>query len=45
MKENKITIIINKPIREVFEFTTYPKNTHLWIPSIITSLYVHIILD
>lgn len=31
MKENKITIIINKPINEVFEFTTNPKNTHLWI--------------
>jgi len=34
MRENKITIIINKPIEEVFEFTTNPKNTHLWIPSI-----------
>jgi len=34
MKENKITVIINKPIEEVFEFTTNPKNTHLWIPSI-----------
>ncbi len=35
MKENKITIIINKPIEEVFEFTTNPNNTHLWIPSIV----------
>ncbi len=34
MRENKITVIINKPIDEVFEFTTNPKNTHLWIPSI-----------
>ena len=34
MQENKIRIIINKPIEEVFEFTTNPKNTHLWIPSI-----------
>ena len=34
MRENKITVIINKPIEEVFEFTTNPKNTHLWIPSI-----------
>ena len=34
MQENKITIIINKPVEEVFEFTTNPKNTHLWIPSI-----------
>lgn len=34
MKENKITVIINKPIEEVFEFTTNPKKTHLWISSI-----------
>ncbi len=34
MQENKITIIINRPIEEVFEFTTNPQNTHLWIPSI-----------
>ena len=34
MQANKITIIINKPIEDVFEFTTNPKNTHLWIPSI-----------
>jgi len=34
MRENKITVIIDKPIDEVFEFTTNPKNTHLWIPSI-----------
>ena len=34
MQENKITIIINKPIEDVFKFTTNPKNTHLWIPSI-----------
>ena len=34
MQKNKITIIINKPIEEVFEFTTNPKNTPLWIPSI-----------
>jgi len=34
MRQNKITIIIDKPIEEVFEFTTNPKNTHLWIPSI-----------
>src|SRR3989338_4608532 len=35
MQENKIIITINKPIEEVFEFTTNPKNTHLWIPSIV----------
>ena len=34
MKENKIIIIINKPIEEVFEFTTNTKNTHTRIPSI-----------
>jgi len=34
MRENKITVIIDKAIDEVFEFTTNPKNTHLWIPSI-----------
>ena len=34
MKENKITVIIDKPIDEVFEFTTNPRNTHLWIPFI-----------
>jgi len=31
MQENTITIIIDKPIEEVFEFTTHPKNTHLWV--------------
>lgn len=31
MRKNKINVIINKPIREVFEFTTNPKNTPLWI--------------
>jgi len=34
MQNNKILIIINKPIEEVFEFTTNPMNTHLWIPLI-----------
>ncbi|MFH0856873.1 MAG: hypothetical protein V1860_03180 [bacterium] len=34
MKKNKITISINKPIKEVFEFTINPKNTHLWVSSI-----------
>ncbi len=34
MKENRIIIIINKPIKEVFKFTNNPKNTHLWIPQI-----------
>jgi uncharacterized protein YndB with AHSA1/START domain len=34
MQENKIAIIIDKPIEEVFKFTTNPKNTPLWISSI-----------
>jgi len=34
MKANKIKVIINKPVEDVFKFTTNPKNTHLWIPSI-----------
>ena len=34
MKKNRFTVIINKPINEVFEFTTNPKNTHLWVPFI-----------
>lgn len=34
MQENKITILINKPIETVFNFTVDPKNTHLWIPFI-----------
>jgi len=34
MRENKITVVIDKPIDKVFEFTINPQNTHLWIPSI-----------
>jgi len=34
MKENLISIKINKPIKKVFEFTINPKNTHIWINSI-----------
>jgi hypothetical protein len=35
MKENEISIEINRPVGEVFEFTTNPKNTHLWIDGIL----------
>ncbi len=35
MQENKITTSIDKIVEEVFEFTTNPKNTHLWIPSVL----------
>ena len=34
MKENKLSIIIERSVEEVFEFTTNPKNTYLWIDSI-----------
>ncbi len=31
MNKNKLTIIIKKPIKDVFEFTINPDNTHKWI--------------
>jgi hypothetical protein len=34
MKDNKLTVIINKPIHEVFEFTTDPHKTPEWITSV-----------
>jgi len=34
MQENKIIIEIDRPLDVVFEFTTNPKNTHLWVDSI-----------
>lgn len=35
MKDNKLIIKINQPAREVFDFVTNPKNTPLWIRSIV----------
>lgn len=34
MKENTLEIVIHKPIKEVFNFTTDPRNTPEWIDSI-----------
>lgn len=35
MKDLKLTINIKRPVSEVFEFTTNPKNTPLWVGSIV----------
>lgn len=35
MRRNKIVILINKPLPEVFQFTITPPNSTLWIPSIV----------
>jgi uncharacterized protein YndB with AHSA1/START domain len=34
MKKNKVSVVINKPVSEVFEFTTNLQKTHLWVPSV-----------
>jgi len=34
LQENKISVVIKRSVRDVFEFTTNPKNTPLWILSI-----------
>ena len=36
MKQNKISIEINCPVKEIFEFTLNPKNTPLWIDSVVS---------
>lgn len=34
MKSNKIEIIIQSPVSEVFEYTVNPENTPLWIEEV-----------
>lgn len=34
MKENKLKVLIKKPVKIVFNFTIDPSNTHRWIESI-----------
>lgn len=34
MKDNKLTIVINKPAQVVYDYTLNPKNTPLWIDGI-----------
>ncbi len=36
MKDNRLTIRINKPVSEVFAFTITPPNSTLWINSVIS---------
>ncbi len=38
MKTNTLLITIQQPLERVFEFTTNPKNTHAWIPFIISEV-------
>jgi len=35
MKDNKLSVTINRPPAEVFDFTITPPNSTLWIPSIV----------
>lgn len=35
MKEKRLTIVIDKPVSKVFDFTVNPKNTPKWIDGIV----------
>lgn len=35
MKQNKLTIRINKPVHEIFTWLLNPKNTPLWVSSVV----------
>ena len=34
MKEKKLTIVIDRPVEEIYHFITNPSYTHLWFDSI-----------
>ena len=34
MRDNKIVVVINRPLKDVFLFTITPSNTPIWIPNI-----------
>jgi len=35
MKNNSLSILINRSVKKVFAFTTTPPNSTLWIPSVV----------